>query len=422
MLHGWNYLTADDREQILRGIADGEVYGGPYHIELDWVDKCNARCFFCNSEYLQNGQSVPLDAAVGWVDEACAAGLRSMRFSGGGEPTLHPQFPEMLELLAARGIVLDNLNTNGTNLTDRAIAALVRVPKNEIRISLNYPNAATYAEGMGLPAKFFDRTLENIHKLNAARRGAESPGRLGLQFFIYKPTMHLIRECYELGRDLGADQIIFRELWDIDPALYCTPEDVPLILDQLRDVLRADWATGAVESLLDSHGLMGRVARLYEELHAELGGRPPRAPRAIDASNRYCYIGWYSMTIVGNKAVYPCCFLLPNKSIPALDSLEGKTLGQVWRGDGYRRFRKEMRDYFLLQSRIPWFDKRTRTISSACASHGECGFIPSLSDDAFYEEAERRLQAVRRRPAVRLWRGANQFGQALERATSSAQR
>ena len=31
---GWNYLTADDKATILRGVRDGVAYGGPYHVEI----------------------------------------------------------------------------------------------------------------------------------------------------------------------------------------------------------------------------------------------------------------------------------------------------------------------------------------------------------------------------------------------------
>jgi hypothetical protein len=38
-----------------------------------------------------------------------------------------------------------------------------------------------------------------------------------------------------------------------------------------------------------------------------------------------------------------------------------------------------------------------------------------MSDEAFYEEADRRLGDVRRRPITQLWRQANRAGRFLER-------
>jgi MoaA/NifB/PqqE/SkfB family radical SAM enzyme len=415
MVHGWMHLQPQDREAILRGLADGQVYGGPYHLELDWVDKCNARCFFCNSENLHNGESIPWERAERLLNEAVAHDLRSVRLSGGGEPTLHPHFADLLDLLGSGGVILDNLTTNGAQLTDRVLEAMMQVRVQEVRVSLNYCDEASYAQGMGLPAHFFGRVCEMTRKLNEARKRHKSFGRLMLQFFLYKPTMHQVRPMYDLGRELGADVITFRELSDVDRSLYFAPQDVASILDQLRDVIREDWSEGRVEVWLESHGIDAKVRSIYDEMGRELGGRPSLAPAQFNMGIRYCYIGWYSMTILGTQAVYPCCFLLPFSGLPALDSLRDKSVQEVWRGAAYARFRKEMRDYFLLKERIPGFDRRVKTITPGCASHGDCPLAPALADEAFFEEADRRLARVRRRPDVAAWRLANHAGRFLER-------
>ena len=39
---GWKYLTAADKEAIVRGIEDGVAYGGPYHVEIHPACSCVA--------------------------------------------------------------------------------------------------------------------------------------------------------------------------------------------------------------------------------------------------------------------------------------------------------------------------------------------------------------------------------------------
>lgn len=415
MIHGWQYLTPQDRETILQGILDGQVYGGPYHLELDWVDKCNANCFFCNSEYIHDGESIPWERAIALLEEAVQGGLHSIRLCGGGEPTLHPRFPELLQFLAERRIILDNLTTNGTNLTGRAIEALMGVRVSDMRVSLNFPTAETYAAGMGLPERFFGRVVEMTRALNEARQGNPNFGQLVLQFYVYKPTVNLIRQSYELGRELGADVIVFRELWGIDPALHYAPEDLPTIVAGMREVLREDWREGRVASHLESHGIGPAIGQVYEELRAEFGEASPGPQRFFNDAIRYCYIGWYSMTITGSQAVYPCCNLLPLKAIPPLGNLAEQSLAEVWRGPAFAEFRKEMRDYFILQRQVPLFDKRVKRIGRSCATHNECVLTRSLCDEAFYEEADRRLESQRHQPGNELWRFLNRTGRFLER-------
>lgn len=415
MIHGWRHLTELDRENILRGLADGQVYGGPYHLELDWVDRCNARCFFCNSESIHKGESIPWERARVLLEEAAAGGLRSIRLSGGGEPTLHPNFPDLVELLAARNIVLDNLTTNGTALIDRAIEALLRARVHEIRVSLNYPTAATWSAGMGLHERLFEKAVDSVRKLSRARRAIPGFGRLMIQFFIYKPTIGLIEQSYALARELDVDLVTYRELIDIDPALQLAPGDAPEVVERMSRVLREDWRVGIVENHLTSHGLGERFRVIYDALRAELGGEPPMAPHPVNHAIRYCYMPWYSMTLLGSQAAYPCCFLMLHPYLPSLGSVAEHSLGEIWRGEAFARLRKEMREFFLLQERGPFFLRRMKQSSPGCASHTECSLTTSLADEAFYEEAERRLALERRRPVVRLERLAAKAALAVER-------
>jgi MoaA/NifB/PqqE/SkfB family radical SAM enzyme len=419
MFHGWQYLTPDDREKIIRGVEDGRAHGGPYHLELDWVDKCNAQCFFCNSEYLHNGKSVTWDRAAALLTEAVGSDLRSIRLSGGGEPTLHPQLPELLALLQRNQVVLDNLNTNGTQLTDRVLDALAQVRVGEVRVSLNYSNEADYARGMGLPPKFFHRAVEMVANLHAMRRANPLFGQIHVQFFVYKPTVHQLRECYVLGRKLGADLIIFRELVGIDPALQLGAEDVAPILEQMQTILREDRTEGRVLSQLHSCGIGEQVAGMKAALQAE--ANPPAALVAPapalpgGGEDRYCYIGWYSMTITGNESVFPCCMLLSADDQPPLTTLQGKRIAEVWHGEDYTRLRKELRDFIMLQRRLPFFERRHRCIMPQCASHNGCLITNGMCDDPFYADADARAERIRQRPLMQAWRLANRAGRLLER-------
>lgn len=398
MLHGWQHLRPEDREAILRGIADGDVYGGPYHIELDWVDKCNARCFFCNSTGVQNGASLSWERAEKLVEEACALGLRSIRLAGGGEPTLHPQFTDLLALLAKRGVVLDNLTTNGMLLTESVVEHLARTRVGEIRVSLNYSDEEQYAKAMGVPARFFGRTVDGMRRLNAARQGNPNIERITTQFFVHRPTAGKIVEMYRLGRELGVDAMTFRELSLVDADQYYTPEQAPEILTQLREIVRDDWRDGRVEIQIFSHGMWPKIRELYTELQTELGGpMPPYAPRdeQFDASDRYCFIGWYSMMIMGSQSVFPCCYLMPHPTLPPLESVAERGINEVWRGPGYTRFRKEMREFMLNRQRSAFFNRRMKTIPTCCHSHDECPLSPFLADPEFYAEADRRLEIAR---------------------------
>ncbi len=410
-MHGWQYLTDADKETILKGIVDGRVYGGPFHLEIDWVDRCNARCFFCNSEGIHNGQIAPWEIVRNWIDGT--PDLRSIRLAGGGEPTLHPNLADLLTLLGQRGVALDNLTTNGTALTGHVIDALAKTRVNEILVSMNYPTGDTYEQHMGLPARIFDQLLKNLQNLREARKNGTRLNRLILQFFIHKPTVGLIRDSYALAQELGADVITYREISGVEESHNFTSSEVPAITEAFREIIRDDWQARKIECHLHSHGMDRQVSQIYQELSKEFGAHLSDSGN-VNVESRYCYIPWYSMTIVGNQAVYPCCFFLLGGEEKSLGKLENRSIAEMWHGPEFDLFRKEMRQYFLFQRPLPFFEKRVKAIVPHCASHN-CPMSRFLCDDNFYGQMEERLAQVRRNPSVRLWRLANRAASWVER-------
>lgn len=85
----------------------------------DLTDTCNLTCptCFAGSSPAQRGV-VPVDEVLANVDRAITReqGQLDVLMLSGGEPTLHPDFPRLLDALAARPIVRILVNTNGTTL------------------------------------------------------------------------------------------------------------------------------------------------------------------------------------------------------------------------------------------------------------------------------------------------------------------
>ena len=101
-------------------------------IELDITWLCNLSCPHCNRSCPQapTTEHLSLSAIAGFLDDSRARDLRWERIRLlGGEPTLHPQFPEVLDLLHAywlwSGQTVVELATNGTGArVKRTLATL----------------------------------------------------------------------------------------------------------------------------------------------------------------------------------------------------------------------------------------------------------------------------------------------------------
>jgi sulfatase maturation enzyme AslB (radical SAM superfamily) len=105
-------------------------------IEIDITWACNLRCFNCNRscEQAPTGEGMTLDQIERFVAESVEAGVEWRRIRVlGGEPTLHPQFLEILEVLRAyrdqhsTGTRIE-VTTNGHG--DKVRAAIERIPSD----------------------------------------------------------------------------------------------------------------------------------------------------------------------------------------------------------------------------------------------------------------------------------------------------
>jgi len=104
--------------------------------------RCNLNCPTCFAASGSNaGGFAPLEAVLASVDcrlERDGGSLDVVMISG-GEPTLHPQLPALIEELAARPIVRILLNTNGLRLAhDDRLLGLLRDHRDRVEVYFQY--------------------------------------------------------------------------------------------------------------------------------------------------------------------------------------------------------------------------------------------------------------------------------------------
>src|SRR5438045_9242167 len=131
---GWKYLTANDRDAILRGVRDGVAYGGPYHVEIYPADRCNIDCFFCSTAAIRGNDELPLSRIEELMEELREAGTRSVRLAGGGEPLFHRKTKDMLRAIAAAKLPIENITTYAVLLRDE-VAQILIGPCDELTVS-----------------------------------------------------------------------------------------------------------------------------------------------------------------------------------------------------------------------------------------------------------------------------------------------
>ena len=90
----------------------------PVLIDLSLNNYCNLSCDFCymSAKPLKEGEHLSMQDFDLLVQKMVKSRVLQIAL-GGGEPTLHPQFTEILRKLRVDANIIPNYTTNGSNLT-----------------------------------------------------------------------------------------------------------------------------------------------------------------------------------------------------------------------------------------------------------------------------------------------------------------
>jgi hypothetical protein len=156
-------------------------------------------------------------------------GVRAVVWTGGGEPTLHPAW---LELLAhAHGCGLQQgMYTHGGHL-DAASAEALAETAQWVVVSLDADTPGVYAAEKGVPESRFEAACEGIRHL------AHHHAKVGVSFLLHATNWTRVHEMRALALSLGADYVTFR------PTVTTNP-DAPAIPVGYRG-----WVDGALPLL-----------------------------------------------------------------------------------------------------------------------------------------------------------------------------
>ena len=134
------------------------------------TEGCNLQCRHCwiSPKYQANGRTYPFldfDLFRSIVQQAKPMGLCAVKLTG-GEPLLHPQIREILELVRKEDISL-NMETNGVLCTPELAAEIAGRKDAFVAVSLDGVDARTHEWVRGVKG-CYDAALDGIRNLVAA--------------------------------------------------------------------------------------------------------------------------------------------------------------------------------------------------------------------------------------------------------------
>jgi|GEM_PF-1307630 len=305
----YRYDKAAFHVEKLRAMQEGrQPY--PVHVQIILSDLCNQDCSFCayrvegySSNQLFNDPNAPVPRnpnrmlptgkVMGLLDDCQAMGVRAIQLTGGGEPTVHPEFDQIVKGILDRGINFA-LVTNGTLLDrtspwlmeQRDVRVSLLAKAAWVRVSLDAATAKQYSLIRRVPEQMYKHALRNIQLLAEEIRRQKSACRLGVGFVVTKDNYHEVAAAIDLVESLGVDNIRISAAFMPAGARYHADyaADVRRVLAEVKTVARRPDFT-----VYDNFG----------DRMEDLEGQHPDYSR--------CPIMQLQTYVAGDGNVYTCC-------------------------------------------------------------------------------------------------------------------
>ncbi len=260
----------------------------PTHLQIVLSDLCNQNCHFC-AYRMEGGFStanfadadgnrnpvrfIPTAKAKEILDDCAALGIGAVEFTGGGEPTVHPDCFEIIGYAQGLGLKT-GLVTNGVRMKD--CAALRGL--TWLRISLDAGKSETYQRIRD--SKAWDKVMRNI-----TLAGTLEGPYVGVGFVITRENYSELIEACQIVKAAGIPYMRVSAMFSDGGAdYYAGLED---------EVVRAREQAAALQSdtfkVVDFFG--NRISDLKQQ--------------APDYS--FCGYQQFVLYVGGDQKVYTCC-------------------------------------------------------------------------------------------------------------------
>ena len=295
---------------ILGQYIAGGAYS-PIQVEIDLTNLCTSACHWCAGyqerelhPFILFGTGSNRDdqwdssreRVLRLINELADYGVKSLTWTGGGDPSLHPHLAEFLKHAASLG--LDNgLITNGVIDVTHCIHDC-----QWVRFSVDAATETGYKQQHGRE-KHFHRVLSNVREAVARKRRDGLKTTIGVGFVTAPEVIHEIVPFAKLWKHIGIDYIQYRPIMDNYGREYHA--DNATILQQIRLAEKVD----------------SRVVKSDAKYNAMESGENGMTSR--------CHGTFLETAIAADGCVYACCHL---KSVPqySLGSLYEETFRAIW--------------------------------------------------------------------------------------------
>ena len=210
--------------QMRKAVLSGDFWNYsfiPIRVDIDITQLCSDNCYFCYSRKYSN--TAPYRRAQiskrhfeTLIKELSLNGAKTIRFTGGGEPLMHPDIEKLLSIPKENGL-RTCLITNGSRLSTK-INRLLISNIDQIRISINAfnDNTRSLIHGYKRNNNSASELFANIRELSMMRNeifNEEKRPLILITFLILPENISEMYDCAIETMNCGADSISFRPVY-----------------------------------------------------------------------------------------------------------------------------------------------------------------------------------------------------------------
>ena len=200
--------------QVANDIINGKN-PPPISCEIDLSNLCNHDCIWCMYQEFRNEKSemIPSKTLFDLIQDLAKGGVKSVTFTGGGEPLTNSAIVKALYKVKESGMEV-GLTTNGSLMTEQVCQAIIETCLF-VRVSLDAATLATHNRlhrPKNIDKGNFKIIIKNIQDLLSLRKRKDFL-TVGMSFLVHPLNYHEIYKVAKLAKDVGVDYIQIRPVY-----------------------------------------------------------------------------------------------------------------------------------------------------------------------------------------------------------------
>lgn len=308
----------ENSEQNLREIQSGAVVlrSFPRRLVLELTNACNLNCVMCGRNA---AQFQPTVFRLDWLRyfEPMLDTVEEVTLMGWGEPTIHPEFVRMLELIHRHSARI-YFCTNGMRLKQLQ-KAIFDNQVDVFAVSVDGASAATnnrVRRGSDL-----DQIVQALREIKREQRRQNLPyPYVNFVFCAMRSNLHELPDLVRLAADIGLEEV---------KAVYLTAFDQALAHEMLWN------CRGEVEAVFQEAAELGETLGVTLKL-PHLQGEDP----AGDAPHKDCFVAWRDFFLGSDGMVRPCM----STPIQFFPFSTDKPFMELWNSEKFQQYRAAVND------------------------------------------------------------------------------